>query len=41
LEEEIEELYDINSNMRDKIDKLEKQNVEYRLIAERVPFLEE
>ncbi|CAK73859.1 unnamed protein product (macronuclear) [Paramecium tetraurelia] len=41
LEEEIEELYDINSNMREKIDKLEKQNVEYRLIAERVPFLEE
>ncbi|CAD8163766.1 unnamed protein product [Paramecium pentaurelia] len=41
LEEEIEELYEINSNMRDKIDKLEKQNVEYRLIAERVPFLEE
>ncbi|CAD8068292.1 unnamed protein product [Paramecium sonneborni] len=41
LEEEIEELYDINYNLREKIDKLEKQNVEYRIIADRVPFLEE
>ncbi|CAD8148870.1 unnamed protein product [Paramecium octaurelia] len=41
LEEEIEELYEINSNNREKIDSLEKQNVEYRNIADQVPFLEE
>ncbi|CAK93294.1 unnamed protein product (macronuclear) [Paramecium tetraurelia] len=41
LEEEIEELYEINSNNREKIDGLEKQNVEYRNIADQVPFLEE
>ena len=30
LEEEIDELYEINQNMREKIEKLENQNIEYR-----------
>lgn len=34
-------MYVINRELRDKIDKLENQNIELRKEAERVPFLED